>query len=113
MLLVYSCSGSKDIWLHDGGPENKGLSGPIVTFALHGFHEVSRAEGPNRTGDGVLTVSHSADASEPHAHPQKTLAHRGRSEEHTSELQSRLHLVCRLLLEKKKKQIPPSSPCAS
>src|SRR2546429_3343407 len=29
-----------------------------------------------------------------------------RSEEHTSELQSRLHLVCRLLLEKKKK--PPA-----
>src|SRR5687768_17850076 len=29
---------------------------------------------------------------------------KGRSEEHTSELQSRLHLVCRLLLEKKKKQ---------
>src|SRR2546429_4561449 len=33
-----------------------------------------------------------------------------RSEEHTSELQSRLHLVCRLLLEKKKKKhITPSS----
>src|SRR2546422_5509776 len=34
-----------------------------------------------------------------------------RSEEHTSELQSRLHLVCRLLLEKKKNQdyrfLPP------
>src|SRR2546429_6011480 len=29
---------------------------------------------------------------------------RKRSEEHTSELQSRLHLVCRLLLEKKKQQ---------
>src|SRR5690554_8148513 len=28
-----------------------------------------------------------------------------RSEEHTSELQSRPHLVCRLLLEKKKKQV--------
>src|SRR2546422_8393169 len=28
-----------------------------------------------------------------------------RSEEHTSELQSRLHLVCRLLLEKKKKSL--------
>src|SRR2546422_4782300 len=28
-----------------------------------------------------------------------------RSEEHTSELQSRLHLVCRLLLEKKKKLV--------
>src|SRR2546422_8509833 len=33
------------------------------------------------------------------------LAMPARSEEHTSELQSRLHLVCRLLLEKKKKQI--------
>src|SRR2546429_3870112 len=31
--------------------------------------------------------------------------HRGRSEEHTSELQSRLHLVCRLLLEKKKHEL--------
>src|SRR2546429_2879150 len=30
---------------------------------------------------------------------------RMRSEEHTSELQSRLHLVCRLLLEKKKKKL--------
>src|SRR5256884_5696285 len=29
----------------------------------------------------------------------------GRSEEHTSELQSRLHLVCRLLLEKKKNRV--------
>src|SRR2546429_5324450 len=40
-----------------------------------------------------------------------------RSEEHTSELQSRLHLVCRLLLEKKKRrscvsihQLPASQP---
>src|SRR2546422_7064949 len=36
---------------------------------------------------------------------------RVRSEEHTSELQSRLHLVCRLLLEKKKKkQLLQQSP---
>src|SRR2546429_6656043 len=34
---------------------------------------------------------------------QLPAAAHGRSEEHTSELQSRLHLVCRLLLEKKKK----------
>src|SRR2546429_6024709 len=33
-----------------------------------------------------------------------------RSEEHTSELQSRLHLVCRLLLEKKNNRIPNSPP---
>src|SRR2546429_5974678 len=36
-------------------------------------------------------------------HPQWSAI---RSEEHTSELQSRLHLVCRLLLEKKKHRIP-------
>src|SRR2546422_3700475 len=33
-----------------------------------------------------------------------------RSEEHTSELQSRLHLVCRLLLEKKKTEIDAYFP---
>src|SRR5258707_11868617 len=32
---------------------------------------------------------------------------RSRSEEHTSELQSRQYLVCRLLLEKKKRHTPP------
>src|SRR2546422_6844703 len=48
------------------------------------------------------------------AHPRGTkpeeerdLTDAGRSEEHTSELQSRLHLVCRLLLEKKKNTPPP------
>src|SRR5438874_9904452 len=34
---------------------------------------------------------------------ERTEAHGGRSEEHTSELQSRRDLVCRLLLEKKNK----------
>src|SRR2546422_7096962 len=38
---------------------------------------------------------------------------RRRSEEHTSELQSRLHLVCRLLLEKKKKSTNYSRPAPS
>src|SRR3712207_7463307 len=39
---------------------------------------------------------------ERHVHPQEQVAAE-RSEEHTSELQSRQYLVCRLLLEKKKK----------
>src|SRR5689334_23894601 len=34
-----------------------------------------------------------------------------RSEEHTSELQSQFHLVCRLLLEKKKKQTHTNAQC--
>src|SRR5205809_6053113 len=36
-----------------------------------------------------------------------------RSEEHTSELQSRLHLVCRLLLEKKKNRSSTVTPTTS
>src|SRR3989449_7462375 len=47
---------------------------------------------------------------------QEALGHAGgliRSEEHTSELQSRLHLVCRLLLEKKKKTRHASQPYAT
>src|SRR5436305_2576315 len=42
----------------------------------------------------------SGSASAPPARPSSV----ARSEEHTSELQSRPHLVCRLLLEKKKKK---------
>src|SRR3712207_8731750 len=50
-------------------------------------------------------------AQPPPSHPHHTkismagkpLSHVARSEEHTSELQSRQYLVCRLLLEKKKK----------
>src|SRR5687768_17906763 len=42
--------------------------------------------------------------------PMERLTRRSaRSEEHTSELQSRLHLVCRLLLEKKKTEPEPIS----
>src|SRR5690348_18038702 len=43
----------------------------------------------------------------------RRLADRDRSEEHTSELQSPVHLVCRLLLEKKKTMlIQPAAPAA-
>src|SRR6267154_4633711 len=40
--------------------------------------------------------------------PQNGTGHAMRSEEHTSELQSPVHLVCRLLLEKKKKTYNPA-----
>src|SRR3989449_1879853 len=48
-------------------------------------------------GEGNLGIGH-AQGDVP-----RVRGHLQRSEEHTSELQSRLHLVCRLLLEKKKK----------
>src|SRR2546429_2814749 len=53
---------------------------------------------------GCSPISHGVKRGLARFEPQKpnTIA---RSEEHTSELQSRLHLVCRLLLEKKKNTI--------
>src|SRR5689334_23688542 len=41
---------------------------------------------------------------DPHVAAVRAARAGGRSEEHTSELQSQFHLVCRLLLEKKKKK---------
>src|SRR2546422_6161303 len=56
-------------------------------------------------GDTLRVVLFHDTAEEQH-HPQGVTRElrADRSEEHTSELQSRLHLVCRLLLEKKKTQ---------
>src|SRR5690606_41234031 len=51
---------------------------------------------------GTLRITEPLDGPAPAARERGELA--GRSEEHTSELQSRENLVCRLLLEKKKTQ---------
>src|SRR2546422_11319733 len=64
----------------------------IYTLSLHDALPISQewfASAPPPEGDGeVLVIQFDSK----------------RSEEHTSELQSRLHLVCRLLLEKKKRR---------
>src|SRR5260370_8863837 len=56
---------------------------------------------PIRSQDNYLRHSRSWSSL---AAPSTTSMRSTRSEEHTSELQSHLNLVCRLLLEKKKKQ---------
>src|SRR4051794_41933189 len=64
----------------------------IYTLSLHDALPISasRQRSTSSTAPGLLgSTRHSADR-------------RPRSEEHTSELQSPVHLVCRLLLEKKK-----------
>src|SRR5687768_17627335 len=66
-------------------------------------HPVAREEADGEGAEGVLPQREDEGDSEGTG-PQGRQGQRGRSEEHTSELQSRLHLVCRLLLEKKKKK---------
>src|SRR2546422_3178179 len=77
----------------------------IYTLSLHDALPISQSK-PAKTevvqGTELSRVTLSPKAAE--RLDVKTTAMRDeRSEEHTSELQSRLHLVCRLLLEKKKK----------
>src|SRR2546422_4136806 len=57
--------------------------------------------------DGLHRRGIEAHVGQDHAARLGRIAPETRSEEHTSELQSRLHLVCRLLLEKKKKNTTP------
>src|SRR3989442_4085873 len=62
-----------------------------------------RQGGDKFMGVGEAAGSFNLDVSGSGGAIGDVLANAGRSEEHTSELQSRPHLVCRLLLEKKKR----------
>src|SRR2546422_8303495 len=84
---------------------------PYTTlFRSHGgVEQIARRGGVTRGESGAKAAHHGADACAvdavdlgPLTSLRRALQNRLRSEEHTSELQSRLHLVCRLLLEKKK-----------
>src|SRR2546429_5825388 len=57
---------------------------------------------PARPDPGAVAAGHLRFSGRPKRDDRSSTT---RSEEHTSELQSRLHLVCRLLLEKKTKSI--------
>src|SRR5687768_18371550 len=80
----------------------------IYTLSLHdalpicwGFRpRAHRRRGPRQVEPASGARAFPREVSRPVARARPT-----RSEEHTSELQSRLHLVCRLLLEKKKYNI--------
>src|SRR3989449_5666741 len=79
---------------------------PYTTLFRSDIVDATRVRAANSDARGVVGARH------PHAvddvqrlviEREAVRAANARSEEHTSELQSRLHLVCRLLLEKKKK----------
>src|SRR2546422_5602525 len=71
----------------------------VLGFALRLLAHVDRRIDGLRPGELDLPRDRSRALGEGQVHRGEAR----RSEEHTSELQSRLHLVCRLLLEKKKK----------
>src|SRR2546429_5384237 len=75
------------------------LGGQLMARALGG--RVTR-NGAKEIGWGPVTIEDNARAREWFGARREFCGFR--SEEHTSELQSRLHLVCRLLLGKKKKK---------
>src|SRR5437870_13189218 len=74
----------------------------LSTFSLHDALPIFTAIPVGGTAPG-RSVIFKATVTDPNPGDQ-------RSEEHTSELQSRGHLVCRLLLEKKKKNYNGSQP---
>src|SRR5688572_10423654 len=74
--------------------------------------DVDRQHGPRaqaELGGGVLRAPPGVGERRPHR--ERLASGRVRSEEHTSELQSQSNLVCRLLLEKKKKGRDPHRLC--
>src|SRR5438445_9943116 len=75
--IFYAGAGNDTVTLNPGGPDN-----PPLTLAGH-------TRGRGEAGEDLLIVNRLPNT-------------RVRSEEHTSELQSRQYLVCRILLEKKK-----------
>src|SRR2546422_10654429 len=78
----------------------------IYTLSLHDALPISSGWLPLKR----RCTSQFTDRPEPRVYSRLFgLAPLKRSEEHTSELQSRLHLVCRLLLEKKKRRLTTCS----
>src|SRR3989442_11908679 len=84
------------------------------TTLFRSFKALSAAGTISPAGAKIIAASSltGGSASVPPAEPPVKLD-AARSEEHTSELQSRPHLVCRLLLEKKKKYINRQSLLAT
>src|SRR5437899_5278225 len=77
---------------------------PYTTLFRSRFHNITPYVGGGGGGSIAVLDAHDLDVGGVHIDgTDSTAVFAYRSEEHTSELQSLRHLVCRLLLEKKKK----------
>src|SRR2546422_5916048 len=88
--------------LHDALPIWHRVPLPVVRRGNPDGRRPERAGCRPSSGHRHRAAAHLTDDVQPHGSGVRSLGGNRRSEEHTSELQSRLHLVCRLLLEKKK-----------
>src|SRR5690242_21044035 len=81
---------------------------PYTTlFRSHGTTPIGRDPHPHATDAAPRSEGHNVLTGPALRASARGWKSTGRSEEHTSELQSHVNLVCRLLLEKKKKKISP------
>src|SRR2546427_650273 len=76
----------------------------IYTLSLHDALPISGEDPDGRGGRGRHRARDRSGGDPHRRHARRPAPARSRSEEHTSELQSQSNLVCRLLLEKKKKK---------
>src|SRR2546422_438492 len=84
-------------------PEESLRASEDIDFVVRGEFDYAVVEfAQGKPLDKILGISYLENGSVVHTAARPQLHTEERSEEHTSELQSRLHLVCRLLLEKKK-----------
>src|SRR2546422_5030869 len=85
---------------HDGGVATRSR----MSMSSRSSSGSSRSDLPTERGGPAGLALWPSRSIVCHGPPRRSSPVDPRSEEHTSELQSRLHLVCRLLLEKKKKK---------
>src|SRR5204862_2506899 len=94
--------------LHDALPISRFATGALARRAHTNLHVHSRRRS-RRARPLDVDASTGCAAMTPTSRTLAAVASHPRSEEHTSELQSRRDLVCRLLLEKKKTNIKPAN----
>src|SRR3989442_8914381 len=100
LMAIWACQAGKDVYVEKPCSHNT-FEGRQLVRAVKKYNRICQHGSQSRSNPGMMeAIKHLHDGTIGDVYMARAL----RSEEHTSELQSRPHLVCRLLLEKKKKR---------